>query len=165
MADPWFSSNAVVSPCGVYRYFLQRIWDARRLPLVWIMLNPSTADAEVDDPTIRRCMGFARRENAGGIEVLNLFALRSTDPRALKSADDPIGAGNDEWYRETLHSGDTAIAAWGRHGSLRGRDAAVIRMLRERGVQLIGLDGVPKHPLYVRGTAPFLEIKTGSADD
>jgi hypothetical protein len=122
------------------------------------MLNPSTADAEVDDPTIRRCMSFARREGAGGIEVLNLFALRATDPGKLRDAPDPIGPDNDQWIREVLHPHSRVVAAWGINGRYLGRDFAVLRNLRESGIRIVCLGDKPKHPLYIKGDQPFVEL-------
>jgi len=84
--------GAIVSDDGLYRYRLWRRWDAECPTMVWIMLNPSTADAEVDDPTIRRCIGFARREHCGGIEVVNLYALRATNPAAHPTPEGPENA-------------------------------------------------------------------------
>ena len=150
--------DAVISPCGLYRYRLSRTWDGRKLPLVWIMLNPSTADAEVDDPTIRRCVSFSKREGAGGIDVLNLFALRATNPAALRHVEDPIGPDNDEWIREVLHPHSRVVVAWGNHGMLLGRAVAVTRRLRESGLDIMALGNKPRHPLYIRGDQPLVKI-------
>jgi len=162
--DDLFGSlkHAVLSPCGRYRYCLSRTWEPRKLPLVWIMLNPSTADAEIDDPTIRRCTGFSKREEAGGIEVLNLFALRATDPAALRCADDPVGPDNDQWIREVLTPHSRVICAWGAHGTLFDRAAIVLQWLRNSGLktQALGLtkEHHPRHPLYVAGNQPFVDF-------
>ena len=155
MADLFCTSDAVVSPDGVYRYRLSRTWDARKLPLVWIMLNPSTADAEVDDPTIRRCISFSKREGAGGLEVLNLFALRATDPKKLRQVSDPVGPDNDRWIRGVLAPHSRVIAAWGEHGKYLGRDFAVLKNLREMGVKIECLGDKPRHPLYIAGSQPM----------
>jgi len=95
MTDLLLQRGAVISPCGLYRYSLTRTWSAA-LPLPFVMLNPSTADADIDDPTIRRCMAFARREHAGGIIVANVFAYRATSPADLWKATDPFGPWNDD---------------------------------------------------------------------
>jgi hypothetical protein len=152
------SRDAVISTCGRYRYRLSRVWDGRSLPLVWIMLNPSTADAVDDDPTIRRCIGFAQREGCGGIEVLNLFALRATDPRALRSVRDPVGPDNDRWISEVLHPHSRVIAAWGRNGDYLGRNKFVIRNLRAMGIRIECLGDRPNHPLYIKGDQPLVEL-------
>lgn len=159
MADLLITSDAVISSCGLYRYRLSRIWDYRSAPLPWVMLNPSMADDRLDDPTIRRCMSFARREGAGGIEVLNLFALRSPSPKALRAAADPIGPDNDEWIREILFPHSRVVVAWGQHGSLNQRDAVVLRSLMSYGLDILALGwtsgGHPRHPLYVANDKPF----------
>lgn len=143
-----------------YRYLLTRTWDARRLPVVWVMLNPSAADAFTDDPTIRRCVRFAARLGAGGIIVVNLFAYRAADPAVLSRAADPVGELNDEYLREAAQPGGRLIiGAWGMHGGLRGRAAAVTRMLAAQGAQLHCLgttsQGHPRHPLYLPASTPL----------
>jgi hypothetical protein len=114
--------GATLSPDRLYRYHLYRTWDAELPHMVWLMLNPSTADAEKDDLTIKKCMGFARREGMGGIEVLNLFAYRATLPGDLLDAAgagvDPEGPGNVDMWRVVLDAADTTpgalvVAAWG----------------------------------------------------
>lgn len=151
--------DAMISLDGVYRYRLSRTWDGRKIPLVWIMLNPSTADALLDDPTIRRCMSFSKRDGAGGIEVVNLFAFRAADPKALSVAADPIGPDNDRWIKEILSPHSRAICAWGGHGNYRGRAIDVTRRLHESGLRLqclgITANGQPMHPLYIKGDQPF----------
>lgn len=143
--------SAIISDCGIYRYELRRTWDQGAWKLGVIMLNPSTADHEEDDPTIRRVIGFAKAWGYGGIVVFNLFALRATNPKELKSAASPIGPENDE-VLGSFQSGDV-LCAWGANG--RGRAAMVIKDLRSRpGVRLVCLgktkSGAPRHPLYVR---------------
>lgn len=157
MQDLLIKSDAVISDCGRYRYRLSRIWD-HSLPLcVFIMLNPSTADAEQDDATIRRCRGFALREGFGGLVVVNLFAFRATDPKDLRSASDPVGPANDRYIIEATRDVDVrVIAAWGVNGGLLDRDNAVQRMT---GPDLMCLGrtsrGAPRHPLYVKATQPL----------
>lgn len=148
--------SATFDPARTYRYVLQRRW-SDAAPAVFVMLNPSTADAMVDDPTIRRCLGFARRERRGGLVVVNLFALRATDPKALYAHRDPVGPANDAVLAATCAQADLLIAAWGAHGSLHGRDQAVARLLAGRDVQCLGTtkDGHPCHPLYLPADAPL----------
>jgi hypothetical protein len=148
-------SGAALSPDRAYRYVLTRTWgDAPAM--TWVMLNPSTADAKTDDPTIRRCVRFARREGCGGIAVVNLFGLRATDPRALRDSleagIDPVGPVNDWFVRMHTQGASRVVAAWGTHGTLRGRAAEVARMLEViPGIRLeclgVTKDGHPKHPL------------------
>lgn len=144
--------GAVFSDCDAYRYRLWRTWDARKPPLVFCMLNPSTATAEQDDPTIARCTERARRLGYGGLEVINLFGLRSTDPKALYGHADPVGPDNDSAILSAAERGNL-ICAWGNHGKLRGRDKAVLKLLRIAGLPALALkvskDGHPSHPLYL----------------
>lgn len=146
-------SDARVSPCGRYRYTLERRWSPAA-PLLWIMLNPSTADARLDDPTIRRCIRFARTWGHGGITVVNLFALRATDPRALRFDADPIGPENDEAIVEALNAHEHCVAAWGAHADPRRvRSVALLAEDAVRALWCLGTtrEGAPRHPLYVRG--------------
>lgn len=163
-SDLFGSSGAVLSPDEKYRYLLTRE-RAAGPGLVFIMLNPSTADDKIDDPTIRRCIKIADRENAGRLVVVNLFALRATDPRELARHPDPVGKCNDEFILIHCTPGTRVVAAWGNGGRLLGRDAAVRAMLANAGVQLTCLgvtgSGQPKHPLargreYIPADAPLL---------
>ena len=125
-----------------------------------VMLNPSTADAERDDPTIRRCIAFAARERFGGVETCNLFAFRATAPAALKAASDPVGPDNDRHLRDLFARHRTILAAWGTHGAHRGRAETIVRVAAELGVMLTCLgrtaQGQPRHPLYVKGDSAIL---------
>lgn len=105
--------SAVISECGLYRYELRRVWDEQKPLCAWIMLNPSTADAEQDDPTIRKCIGFAQRWGCGGILIGNLFAFRATKPRDLWKADDPRGPNNEFHLERIIESTPALILAWG----------------------------------------------------
>lgn len=114
--------EAVFSTDHRYRYLLTRIWNPDVAPILFICLNPSTADAMANDPTVRRMCGFGRRENAGGIVVANLFALRSSNPAVLKRALDPVGPDNDEHLRAAARAAARVVVAWGAGGSLAGRE-------------------------------------------
>lgn len=152
-------ATAVISRCGLYRYHLTRKWGRGPYALL-IMLNPSTADAMQDDPTIRRCISFAKREGCGALVVVNLFAFRSPSPADMKAADDPVGPENDRYIRSAVAGAKgPIIAAWGAHGSYRGRDKAV-RALVDAPMVCLGLTkaGAPRHPLYVRGDAPLIDF-------
>ena len=145
-------SDARFSPCRSYRYLLTRRWASAPL-LCWIMLNPSTADETVNDPTIERCERRAAMTGYGGIVVANLFALRSTDPRSLFTHPDPVGPDNDAALREAASSAGLIICAWGNHGPLLGRSTAFEAMLLRAGAHLhalkVGKTGQPGHPLYI----------------
>lgn len=141
--------DAVISHCGKYRYWLERRW-APGDALVFVMLNPSTADANQDDPTIRKCIGFARAFGFGAIVVVNLFAYRSTDPAGLREVADPIGPHNDYYVGHAVKRGGMAVAAWGRHGTLGGRDKAFLATLPGPLHALrVNNDGTPAHPLML----------------
>ena len=116
--------------------------------MTWVMLNPSTADADTDDPTIRRCVGFAQTWGFGAIVVVNLFALRSTDPQRLRTHPDPIGPENDRFIWQATESSLLSVAAWGNHGSLRGDEVAAM-IPRLQVLKMTG-GGQPAHPLYLR---------------
>ncbi len=150
----------------VYRYRLSRRWPTleTRIPYiaVFIGLNPSTADENVDDPTIRRCIGFAQRLGCAGLDMLNLFAYRATDPKAMKAEEhpiEPVGTWqNDTVIREVEHKSEAIIiAAWGTHGSHLDRDREVMHLLRHRDVHCLGTTkaGFPRHPLYLRADSPL----------
>jgi hypothetical protein len=153
---------ATFSPCRTYRYDLTRIWQPAQPLAAFIMLNPSTADAFVEDPTIRRCLGYARRWGAGGVLVLNAFALRSTNPAALRIAPDPVGPGNDtiiglHFSPDAPYKIGPTIVAWGVHATLNSRDRQVLGLLRSYRVRPMALGvtkaGHPRHPLYLRRDA------------
>jgi len=139
---------------GEYRYRLWRVWDFDMPLLGWVMLNPSTADADEDDPTVRKCIGFARRWGWGGIMVTNLFALRATDPRELKLHSNPVGPLNDAFLVAEGQACPITIAAWGTRGTFQGRDKAVRGILQTAGAPPLESlrctkGGHPGHPLYV----------------
>lgn len=147
--------SAEISPCGNYRYSLSRIWDEGKGCVLWVMLNPSTADAEQDDPTIRKCMGFARRWGYGGIHVANLFNWRSTDPAELLEVDHPYcPPGSRDDIGGQSHGEFVAIVvAWGAVKTpLQSHAIKMLAAMRSKwSVQCVGttLDGWPRHPLYV----------------
>lgn len=145
-------SEAVYSPCGTYRYALTRRWAAGP-GVLWIMLNPSTADELRNDPTVERCERRTRALGAGALRVVNLFAFRATDPRALKAADAPDGPDNAATVLAACDWADRVICGWGVHGAHRSAGSYLRDRLRARHVPLehLGLtrDGHPRHPLYV----------------
>lgn len=154
-------SGAILSSFGNYRY---RLWRGGMSRMFFVMLNPSTADATVDDPTIRRCLRFAAREGCDGIEVVNLYAFRSSSPKTMFEAPDPIGPENDRHLadaaRRAALAGERIVCAWGRHAP-RDRVETVLAILRKHNPNLwcLGknLNGSPKHPLYVCGATPLKE--------
>jgi hypothetical protein len=146
---------------GDYRYMLSRRW-GNGATMKFIMLNPSTADASEDDPTIRRCIGFARREGLDGIHVVNLFALRSTDPDGLLHHPDPRGTRNAEFIVQALSMPGPNVCAWGgwfdNHKN-RPKRINMVEMARRSGVGLHCLGftkaGAPRHPLYLKRDTPL----------
>lgn len=171
------AERAVISDCGLYRYWLRRLIGLRVLgrlvgeakPICFVMHNPSTADATQDDPTIRRCIGYAKAWGGTELIVVNRFAYRSTDPDAIfaTTTADPVGPENDEAIVRAVEcchaNGGLAVAAWGAPGAsakwrrkvLENRTQAILRMLADRGLPLhvlaLSQDGTPKHPLYLKG--------------
>lgn len=151
------TTGALFSPCRQYRYRLWRRWQPELPSLVFLMLNPSTADEVHVDPTVRGCIARAKKLGYGGLEVLNLFAWRSTDPKALREVADPVGVDNDGHIvavcETAMECEGQIICGWGKHGALHGRGAAVRRMLDERQIDTYALeinqDGSPRHPLYI----------------
>lgn len=147
--------TATISPCGLYRYWLERAWDigTGKDFLNFIMLNPSTADAEKDDPTIRKCVGFAKRWGYGGVHIVNLFALRATDPGVMLEHADPVGPENDHFIEAGALSAPVTVCGWGRMGSHRDRAAQVLSIVRRLCPRVVALrvnrDGSPAHPLYM----------------
>lgn len=148
--------GAVFSACGRYRYRLWRDLDvagagAGRV-VAFVLLNPSTATAEHDDPTIRRCVALARRRAAARVEVVNLFAWRSTEPAGLVAAADPIGRDNDAAILAAVRGAALVVVGWGRHGALHDRAAEVAALLADARARPRCLarnaDGSPTHPLY-----------------
>jgi hypothetical protein len=149
--------GAELSDDGLYRYSLTRRWSDRPRD-IWIMLNPSTADADVDDNTIRRCMGFSRKFGAGGIAVVNLFAYRATIPEQLRSEGiDPVGPENDARIVQAVIAARAldgrVIAAWGSHALTVHRGRHVRRLIGDVPLHCLGLTRGrhPRHPLYVPG--------------
>jgi len=133
----------------LYRYGLYRVWDKTRKPAMVIGLNPSTADERLNDPTVRRCLRFARDLGSGGLIMTNAFAFRATSPRVLKSINDPVGPDNDAWLLKLSQRAGLAIAAWGNHGAINGRGKQIRLLLPSLHHFGLTSSGEPKHPLYL----------------
>ncbi len=150
------TGSAVFS--GPYRYELARWW-GKGASLIWVMLNPSSAGAQSDDPTIRRCVGFTKHDRFGfqGMKVVNLFGLVATDPTELRLADDPVGHNNREYVERAVHYGLTAVAAWG--AAVKSIPEAqpeiefFMKTAYDKGMPVMCLGTTlqhhPKHPLYL----------------
>lgn len=176
--DPAFFSGACLSAGRTHRYILNRTWAPFHTPkaAVFIMLNPSTADEATDDPTIRRCTGFAQRLVSGctGIQIINLFAVRSKDPKVLFTHSSPIGDQNDEAIQfvvqQALAINMPVIAAWGTecHASIRARaqfvfDNFLFQASERRGLFCLKYngDGSPAHPLYLPNSIKLTHYSRG----
>ena len=147
--------TAELSPCERYRYCLGRHWNKSAPACLFIMLNPSTADHIIDDRTIVKCKTYAAKWGYGSLLVGNLFALRSTDPKALRQAvsagEDPVGPENNGHIVALLAQASLVVCAWGVNGTLLERDQEVVEMLQGRGQALtLTKDGHPNHQLYLR---------------
>ena len=143
-------SSALFSRCRKYRYTLTRIWDYNRSLISFIGLNPSTADEIKNDPTVTRCINYAKRWGYGGMIMLNIFAFRATEPKVLKAAADPVGAETDYWIQKKARESDLVVACWGTHGSFLNRGKEVIKLLSNFKCLGVTKKGHPKHPLYLR---------------
>lgn len=163
--------GAVLDQTRTYRYRLTRgsASVVNNPPTLWVMLNPSTADETANDPTITKLLGFTSRwaheahQNRGELAVVNLFALRATDPKMLRVHDDPVGPKNDDWLttagRDTSRNGGRIVVAWGAHPFARRRARVVTGLLRTFGqLWCLGTtkDGSPRHPLYVPYSQPLV---------
>lgn len=151
----YLHQDAKISPCGRYRYRLSRVWDIHNPALVWCMLNPSTADGNADDATIRRVVGFSGLWGYGGVVIVNLFAFRATDPRKLKQNVDIVGPLNDE-YISKVSANQQVVAAWGAN-AISSREHQVANLIWQVGGRLscLGLtkDRHPLHPLRLPKTS------------
>ena len=158
---PLFSDLAEVAGAVIidnYRYLLWRTWDFRLPRALFIMLNPSTADATQNDPTLRRCIGFAKSWACGSLEVVNLFAFRSTDPAILTQVPDPVGPENDTYTEQAIARASHIVCAWGAHKHIANRYIEVLHILEGKDVYCLGWtkEGLPRHPLYVPANTALL---------
>ncbi len=154
--------SANFSPCRTWRYTLHRSWADKPLfgpisqgNVMFIGLNPSTADEVNNDPTVRRCIGYARAWGYGSLIMTNIFAFRATYPSDMKAAVDPVGPENDKWLIECASEAALVVAAWGNDGAYRSRSRQVVEMMDRARLQLMCLRitkvGEPEHPLYLPG--------------
>lgn len=153
---------ATISPCGLYRFALHRWWVEHPVRwILWVMLNPSTANAFLDDRTIERIIAFSREWGYDGLMVGNLYAFRATNPDELQAAADPVGPANDVYVRAMATTAETVVAAWGGHSFVC--PAVPARMLQTIGKPVMCLGttktGAPRHPLYLPKTTKLTEYK------
>ena len=140
--------NAVLSEDRKYRYALWRIWETDKPTVMFICLNPSKADEFNDDPTLIRCMNFAKSWGYGGVVTANLFAYRTTYPEELKKVECPVGFQNDRWLKSLAENAGLVIAGWGNLGRYMGRSKAVAEMIPDIYCLNKNKSGQPAHPLY-----------------
>lgn len=155
LGETTMRKGAVIDLIGSYRYSLWREWDINAPRVVFVMLNPSRADATTDDPTLRRCISFAQSWGYGSLEVVNLFAYRSSKPTELKKVTDPVGSENDRYLEKAVKSADKIIVAWGNNGILKNRCKEVLDWLTSLDtLYCLGITqrGCPRHPLYVKSS-------------
>jgi hypothetical protein len=152
-------AGAIVSPCRGYRYVLERRWGKGTF-VMFLMLNPSKADEMKDDPTVRKCVGFAKRWGFGGLLVGNLFSYRATQPADLRAADHPIGPDCDVWLTTMSTRSSIVVAAWGSQPGIDKRVAEVRQLVGSR-MYCIGRtqDGYPRHPSRPAYATPLEEFR------
>jgi len=138
-----------------YRYALWRIWDNSKPKVLFIGLNPSTADESATDRTLDKCIHFAAAWGYGGVYMANLFAYRATEPEDMKRASDPIGKDNDRWINHCAHECELIIAAWGNHGLFMDRAVDIKRQFNHLYCLKINKSGQPAHPLYQPNTSQY----------
>ena len=148
--------SAIFSPCRQWRYLLTRTWLTGKGVCLFIMLNPSTADETINDPTVTRCIKYAERWGYQSLQVANLFGWRATDPSELKVVNDPVGSDNDTHIAQAMAGADLIVCAWGDHGSQRNRSKTVraySSLVCDVPLHYLKLNksGEPQHPLYLPG--------------
>jgi hypothetical protein len=145
--------TAIFCPDRVYRYELWRRWSDDGAGYVnFICLNPSKADENTDDPTVKKCVKFAQRWGYDAICITNLFAYRATDPNDMKAFPDPCGFGNTRYLKEVASNAALIVCAWSQHGSFNCRSSVVKRLLRRFDLHYLRMShaqGEPWHPLYI----------------
>ena len=141
-----------------YRYALWRIWNNSKPKAMFVGLNPSTADEIANDPTVRRCIGFAQSWGYGGLLMANIFAYRATDPKEMQRAKSPVGLKNNHWLRKLSQEAAIVICAWGDGGGFMGRGKKVLGMLDNIHCLKMNKSGFPTHPLYQPKSAKPIKL-------
>ena len=154
-------NKCIFSPGRSFRYTLIHEWDPSKGAVMFIGLNPSTADETKLDPTLTRCVNFAKRWGYGSMYMTNIFAYRATDPKRMLYISNPVGEDNDKYLVETAKKSDLIVAAWGNHGLHRDRHMAVMGLLADFEIKCLDITkaGQPKHPLYVRADQELREYR------
>lgn len=155
--DKKLKRQTIFSKDRKYRYTLWREWDMFNNDfVVFIGLNPSTADETKNDPTIRRCIGFAKRWGYGALCMLNLFAFRMVNPNEMKKYEYPVGDENNKWIIEITQKAKLVIVAWGINGNHLNRDIEVLKLLDNIYCLGVTKKGFPFHPLYVKSNKKLI---------
>lgn len=151
-------NTAYFSTCRKYRYALWRTWDSSKPYVMFVALNPSTADETTDDPTLSRCIRYAKLWGFGGVCMANLFAFRATDPKEMKVVENPIGENNDNWLLTLAKEAGLVVAAWGNDGSYLNRSKKVFELLPNMRCLKMNKSGEPAHPLYQKADIEPIKI-------
>lgn len=156
--------DAIFDATGAYRYWLKREWNSALDTIIYIMLNPSEANAEQDDRAVLRCIDFAKQWGFGALEIVNLFAIHSRYPSILKDADDPIGPENDHYIIKAAKHADKIIAAWGNDGAYMKRNLSVLQSLCEYDLYCMGqtLNNHPKYPARLPSNTTYIKFRNGN---
>ncbi len=158
MNNQYISTSAKFSMDRIYRYVLWRKWNLSEKYVMFIGLNPSTADETEDDPTIRRCVQFAKDWGYGGLCMMNLFAFRATKPEIMMAYYSPVGIDNNIWLKRLTSKADIIIAAWGTNGNYTNRDQKVMSLIPELKCLGTTKDGYPRHPLYLQKNTKLISF-------
>lgn len=151
--------QTIFSTCRLYRYTLWREWDLMNSQYaMFIGLNPSTADETKDDPTIRRCIDFAKQWGCGALCMTNLFAFRATNPKVMMAQSSPIGHENDNWLACCARDARFIVAAWGNKGRFLGRDEEVLKIVDNLDCFGLTKEGCPSHPLYLPKNSQLVSL-------
>ncbi|MHC6178781.1 DUF1643 domain-containing protein [Clostridium sp. JNZ X4-2] len=152
---------AFIDLTGKYRYTLSRIWNENSGKVVFILLNPSTADTFEDDTTVKKCISFAKHWNFGSLEIVNLFAYRCTDAKSLKNVSDPVGIKNNQYILKAVKNADKIIAGWGNGSDFCNRASDVLCLLKSYKLYCLEINktGSPKHPLFLSLDTELKEYK------
>lgn len=150
--------DALISEDGKYRYSLTREWDPYKPKVLFVGLNPSTADQSLDDPTVGKCVRFAKHWGFGGLLIGNLFAIRSSSPEAIYTEEDPVGIENDKHLLKMASQAELVVACWGNHGMFKDRALEVCNLIPHMKCLIKNKTGQPRHPLYIRLSQELMEF-------
>lgn len=155
------ASGAEFSPDRMHRYALWRHWDESLPVVMFIGLNPSTADERHNDPTVKKCIKYAKSWGYGGVIMSNICAFRATEPEDMKAAQDPVGPENDQWLLKLSDQASLIVAAWGNDGDFMNRGKTVLQILKEKALYCLMMNktGHPRHPLFCRDSLAPSPIK------